>query len=86
MVAYTTSKAAVTALTIALGEEVASEGILVSAVAPSVIDTPANRSAMPDADHESWVSAEDIASTIAYLASPENETVRAAVVPVYGRC
>ena len=52
MVAYAASKAAVAALTAALAEEVAKDGILVNAVAPSIMDTPANRHAMPKADYE----------------------------------
>ena len=50
MTAYTAAKAAVAALTVALGEEVAKDGILVNAVAPSIMDTPANRKSMPKAD------------------------------------
>lgn len=52
LVAYTASKAAVAALTVALSEEVAKEGILVNAVAPSIMDTPANRAAMSKADYK----------------------------------
>jgi NAD(P)-dependent dehydrogenase (short-subunit alcohol dehydrogenase family) len=85
MVAYTASKAAVAALTAALAEEVAKDGILVNAVAPSIIDTPANRQAMPTADHALWPKVEEIAATIAFLASPENRVTRGAVVPVYGK-
>ncbi len=83
--AYTASKAAVAALTQALAEEVAGQGILVNAVAPSIIDTPANRAAMPSADHASWAKPEEIAATIVFLASPENQVTRGALVPVYGR-
>ena len=50
MVAYAASKAAVAAMTVALAEELKGKGILVNAVAPSTLDTPANRAAMPDAD------------------------------------
>ncbi len=85
MVAYTASKAAVSAITQAVGEEVAGRGILVNAVAPSIIDTPANRDAMPDADHESWATTDDLSRTIVHLVSPENTCTRSAVVPVYGR-
>jgi NAD(P)-dependent dehydrogenase (short-subunit alcohol dehydrogenase family) len=84
MVAYATSKAGVAALTLALAEELAPEGIWVNAVAPSIIDTPANRAAMPKADHSRWPSTNDIASAIVQLASPENRCMRGAVVPVYG--
>lgn len=85
MVAYAASKAAVAALTVALAEEVAKEGILVNAVAPSILDTPANRKAMPKADHAAWPKVEDVAQTILFLASPANKVTRGAVVPVYGR-
>ncbi len=85
MAAYTASKAAVAALTAALAEEVAKDGVLVNAVAPSIMDTPANRRAMPKADYGLWPKVEEVAATILFLASPENRVTRAAVVPVYGR-
>jgi NAD(P)-dependent dehydrogenase (short-subunit alcohol dehydrogenase family) len=85
MVAYTASKAAVAALTVALAEEVAKDGILVNAVAPSIMDTPANRDAMPKADHALWPKVEEVAATIAFLASPDNRVTRGGIVPVYGR-
>jgi NAD(P)-dependent dehydrogenase (short-subunit alcohol dehydrogenase family) len=85
MAAYTASKAAVAALTVALAEEVAKDGILVNAVAPSIMDTPANRAAMPKADYGLWPKVEEVAATILFLASPENRVTRGAVVPVYGR-
>ena len=85
MAAYTASKAAVAALTVALAEEVAKDGILVNAVAPSIMDTPANRQAMPKADFSSWPKVEEVAATILFLASPENRVTRGAVVPVYGK-
>jgi len=85
MTAYAASKAAVAALTVALAEEVAKDAILVNAVAPSILDTPANRNAMPQADHAAWPKVEDVAQTILFLASPANKVTRGAVVPVYGR-
>jgi NAD(P)-dependent dehydrogenase (short-subunit alcohol dehydrogenase family) len=85
MAAYTASKAAVAALTVALAEEVAREDILVNAVAPSILDTAANRQAMPGADHAAWPKVEDVARTIAFLASPDNKVTRGGIVPVYGR-
>ena len=85
MVAYAASKAAVAAMTVALGEEVAKAGILVNAVAPSIMDTPANRAAMPKADHAAWPKVEEVAAVILFLASPENRIARGGVVPVYGR-
>ena len=85
MSAYAASKAAVAALTAALGEELVKEDILVNAVAPSVLDTPANRKTMPKAKHELWPKVEEVAATILFLASPENRVTRGAIVPVYGR-
>jgi len=85
MAAYTASKAAVVAFTIALSEEVAKLGILVNAVAPSIMDTPANRAAMPKADHAAWPKVEEVAATILFLASPQNAVTRGAIVPVYGK-
>ena len=85
MAAYTASKAAVAAFTVALAEEVARDGVLVNAVAPSILDTEANRKAMPNADHGAWPKVEDVASTILFLASPANKVTRGAIVPVYGR-
>lgn len=85
MAAYTASKAAVAALTVALAEEVAKDAILVNAIAPSILDTPTNRKAMPQADYAAWPKVEDVAQTILFLASPANKVTRGAVVPVYGR-
>jgi NAD(P)-dependent dehydrogenase (short-subunit alcohol dehydrogenase family) len=85
VVAYAAAKAGVTALTQALAAEVADDGILVNAIAPSIIDTPANRKAMPDADHGRWPQPAELASTIVWLASPANVLTSGTVVPVYGR-
>jgi NAD(P)-dependent dehydrogenase (short-subunit alcohol dehydrogenase family) len=85
MVAYTASKAAVAAMTVALAEEVVKAGILVNAIAPSTLDTPANRQSMPKADHAAWAKVEEVAATILFLAAPENRVTRGAIVPVYGR-
>lgn len=85
MTAYTASKAGVAALTAALAEEVVKAGILVNAVAPSIMDTPVNRQAMPKADYALWPKVEEVAATIAFLASPENRVTRGAIVPVYGK-
>jgi NAD(P)-dependent dehydrogenase (short-subunit alcohol dehydrogenase family) len=85
MVAYTASKAAVAALTAALAEEVAKDGILVNAVAPSIMDTAANRSAMPKADYALWPKVEEVAATIVFLASSDNRVTRGGIVPVYGK-
>ena len=85
MTAYTVAKAGVAALTVALAEEVAKDNILVNAVAPSIMDTPANRKAMPTADFDAWPKVEDVAATIVFLASPDNRVTRGAIVPVYGK-
>jgi NAD(P)-dependent dehydrogenase (short-subunit alcohol dehydrogenase family) len=85
MVAYATSKAAVAALTVALSEEMKSKGILVNAIAPSTLDTPANRAAMPEADFSKWVSLEAAAEAIAYLVSPANLAMNGTLVPLYAR-
>jgi NAD(P)-dependent dehydrogenase (short-subunit alcohol dehydrogenase family) len=85
MTAYTASKAAVAALTQALAQEVAGDGILVNAIAPSIMDTAQNRKDMPKADVTLWPKVEEVAATILFLASPENRVTRGAVVPVYGK-
>ena len=84
MIAYTASKSAVAALTQALAQETAEDEIWVNAVAPSIIDTPANRAAMPDADFSKWVMPAALAQMIVFLASPDNRATRGAVIPVYG--
>lgn len=85
MLAYTSAKAAVASMTQSLGAELSADRILVNAVAPSLIDSPANRAAMPDADFASWPTPAQLAETIAFLASPDNALTSGAVVPVYGR-
>jgi len=84
MVAYAMSKAAVAALTVALAREVAEQGIRVNAVAPSILDTPANRRAMPDADPTRWPGVDEVARIVAFLVSPANLSVGGALLPVYG--
>ena len=84
MSAYAASKAAVSALTQSLSEELADSSIWVNAIVPSIIDTEANRAAMPDADHAAWPTPEQIAETIVFLVSPDNAVTRGALVPVYG--
>lgn len=85
MISYVASKAGVAALTQSLAPELLSEGILVNAVLPSTIDTPANRKSMPNADHDKWPKPKEIAETIAFLASKENSLTTGTLVPVYGR-
>jgi NAD(P)-dependent dehydrogenase (short-subunit alcohol dehydrogenase family) len=85
MVAYAASKAAVASITQSLAAELTKDGIWVNAIAPSIIDTPANRAAMPGADHASWPTPAQLARTIAFLVSPGNELTSGAIVPVYGK-
>ncbi|MCB9636926.1 MAG: SDR family NAD(P)-dependent oxidoreductase [Sandaracinus sp.] len=85
VVAYAASKGAVATLTLCLAEELAPRGIWVNAVAPSIMDTPANRESMPEADFDAWPRVDEVAATIAFLASKENAVTRGAIVPVYGR-
>lgn len=85
MTAYSIAKTGVAVLTVALAEEVAKDGILVNAVAPSIMDTAANRKALPKANFDAWPKVEEVAATIAFLASPDNRVTRGAIVPVYGQ-
>jgi NAD(P)-dependent dehydrogenase (short-subunit alcohol dehydrogenase family) len=85
MTAYAASKAAVAAFTQALSAEVAGDGIWVNAVAPSIMDTLANRASMPKANYDSWPKVEEVAAAILFLASPANRVTSGAIVPVYGK-
>lgn len=79
---YSVSKLAVLHLVRMAAEEVAGSGITVNAVVPSIIDTPANRAAMPDADHDNWPKVADLAHAYLFLASPEAVRVNGAALPV----
>ena len=85
MAAYVAAKAGVASLTQSLAVELAADRILVNAVLPSVIDTPANRKSMPEADHDSWPRPEEIARAIVFLVSPENTLTSGTLLPVFGR-
>jgi NAD(P)-dependent dehydrogenase (short-subunit alcohol dehydrogenase family) len=82
---YVTSKAAVLAFVKALDSEYRDDGVRCNAILPSVIDTPANRSSMPDADWSKWVPPAEIARVVRFLVSDESKPVSGAGVPVYGR-
>jgi NAD(P)-dependent dehydrogenase (short-subunit alcohol dehydrogenase family) len=82
---YISAKAALLGLVDALNAEYGADGIRTNAVLPGVIDTPANRSALPDADRSGWVPPAQIASVIRFLCSPESAPTSGARVPVYGR-
>lgn len=85
MSSYLAAKASVAALTQGLAVEVAADRILVNAVLPSTIDTPANRAAMADADHDAWPKPAEIGEAIAFLASAANALTSGTLLPVYGR-
>jgi NAD(P)-dependent dehydrogenase (short-subunit alcohol dehydrogenase family) len=82
---YIVSKAAVLAFVQTLDAEYRQDGIRANAVLPSVIDTPANREAQPDADHEKWVDPGEIAKVVRFLVSEESAPTSGAAIPVYGR-
>lgn len=83
--AYAASKAALVAYARAAASEVLDTGVRVNAVLPSVIDTPANRAAMPSADASRWVTPRSLSQVIAFLLSDEARDVSGAVIPVYAR-
>ena len=82
---YIASKAAVIAYAQAVSKEYLDDGVRCNAILPSVIDTPANRAAMPSADHDRWVKPAEIAAVIAHLLSPASAPISGAAIPVYGR-
>jgi NAD(P)-dependent dehydrogenase (short-subunit alcohol dehydrogenase family) len=82
---YVVGKAAVLAFVDALAEEYRRDDIRVNAILPSVIDTPANRRSMPDADHSRWVAPEQIAAVVSFLCEDGSKAISGAHVPVYGR-
>ena len=83
--AYNISKAGIIILTETLSEEVKRSGVNVNCILPSVIDTPANRRAMPNADFDLWVKPDEIAEVIQFLLSDASRAITGAAIPVYGR-
>ena len=84
MGAYVASKSAVIRLTESMAAELREKNVNVNCVLPTIIDTPENRKAMPDADPTKWVAPEDLANVIAFLASDAARAVHGASVPVSG--
>ena len=84
-VGYITGKAAVLAFANTVAVEYRKQKVRCNTILPSVIDTPANRAAQPDADHTRWVSPTAIADVITYLASDASAATSGATIPVYGR-
>ena len=82
--AYAASKAAAVAMIDALAEDLKGTGIRVNSVLPSIIDTEANRKAMPKADFTKWPKPEDIASVIVFLCGDGGKVIHGAAIPVYG--
>ncbi|HEY9567440.1 MAG TPA: SDR family NAD(P)-dependent oxidoreductase [Thalassobaculum sp.] len=84
MGAYCASKAAAMRITESAAAELRPLGINVNGVLPTILDTPENRAAMPDADPAHWVALDDLAATIAFLASDDARAVHGALLPVTG--
>jgi NAD(P)-dependent dehydrogenase (short-subunit alcohol dehydrogenase family) len=84
MGAYIASKSALIRLVEAMSAELRERNINVNCVLPTIIDTPANRAAMPDADPKRWVAPEALADAIVFLASPAARAIHGAALPVTG--
>jgi NAD(P)-dependent dehydrogenase (short-subunit alcohol dehydrogenase family) len=84
LAAYAASKAAALALMDSLAEELKGTGVRANSILPSIIDTDANRKAMPAADFAKWPKPEDIARVILFLCSPDAKVIHGAAIPVYG--
>jgi NAD(P)-dependent dehydrogenase (short-subunit alcohol dehydrogenase family) len=82
--AYAASKAAALAMLESLAADLRGTGVRANTVLPSIIDTEANRKAMPDADYAKWPKPEDIARVILFLCSDEARVIHGAAIPVYG--
>ncbi len=82
--AYVASKAAAVAMLDSLAEDLKGSGVRVNSVLPSIIDTEANRKAMPKADFAKWPKPEDIARVILFLCSDDAKVIHGAAIPVYG--
>jgi NAD(P)-dependent dehydrogenase (short-subunit alcohol dehydrogenase family) len=83
--AYAAAKAGIEALALTLAKELKKDGVTANALRPSIIDTPANRAALPDADPAGWVRPEAVAALLAFLASEAAAPISGALIPIYGR-
>ena len=81
---YISAKAAVLAFVQALDADYKADGVRANCIVPATIDTPANRAAMPNADHSKWVATKDIAKVVRFLVSDDSKPVSGAAIPVYG--
>lgn len=85
MAPYTVTKSAVMRITECMSAELKDQGINVNCVLPSIIDTPQNREAMPDAEFSNWVSPKQLAEVICFLASDAASAINGAAIPVTNR-
>jgi NAD(P)-dependent dehydrogenase (short-subunit alcohol dehydrogenase family) len=85
MAAYGAAKAALVNFTESLAEDMAARGIRANCILPSIIDTPDNRAAMPDAPFDRWVTPAAVTDVVLFLLSPTSRAVSGAVIPVFGR-
>ncbi len=84
LAAYSVSKRGVIQLTETLAEETLEGNVTVNAILPTIMDTPANRAAMPEADPASWVPLENVAHTVLFLADPRSWHITGACIPLRG--
>lgn len=85
MAAYSASKAAAERIVQSMAQELREHNVRINGIMPSIVDTPANRKDMPNADFSKWVTSEQIADVCAFLASPAAEAISGASLPVYNR-
>jgi NAD(P)-dependent dehydrogenase (short-subunit alcohol dehydrogenase family) len=83
--AYSVGKLGVVRLVEAAAAEGREQGVRVNCIMPSIIDTPANRAAMPHADHKRWPKPSELAAVLAFLVSDDAVLISGAAIPVYGR-
>ena len=81
---YAVSKAGVVVLTQVLGEELKGTGITANAIAPSILNTPANVKSMPNEDASKWVTPEEIAELIVLLCTEKGQSINGVCIPVFG--
>jgi NAD(P)-dependent dehydrogenase (short-subunit alcohol dehydrogenase family) len=82
---YSVSKLGVVRLVEAAAAEGREDGVRVNCILPSIIDTPANRAALPKAAHHKWPKASELAAVLAFLVSDDAALISGAAIPVYGR-
>ncbi len=83
--AYSVSKLGVIRLVEAAAAEGREHGVRVNCIMPSIIDTPANRAALPNAKHDRWPKPAELAAVLAFLISDDATLISGAAIPVYGR-